>query len=773
MQLFFVLVFFLFTLTRSSNVENEGDLLASVDIIAFSYSQQVSQHWDCPQISYRARKAEEVRVWRMVIPDARIEEKVSVGASKALQFSEEYKWIKDDMFSSDSTTVQSDLFMQNSVLLGMRKPNFDGSAAPVKLLYSKSKQANQDALSVVLPQLEQSKDKIMDWMAHNQASLPIIPNMTPNVTEPLTNHRLQVPQALNYHPRVFRHAHFTTGDLVAWMAIAAESRQKGDALKFFSIMVQSFLPGFSIISLEAVPKKHAGKPTKTIYLHRSFQYIPAGADLAFYFDGNHGNFLSLQGDSIVLTRPEGIVDGQQHAALVLFSDANVDASDLRMHQTKADITMRKVLRETLERSFVLSTSAKATDAEVQAVGVSTIRNLIARLERDSFLEAQRKLLESKPALLIELLPERLVSLVIEYFNDDSYPVIVSTHCWLLKYIHGIAVDSARLYVITVSNGLKGLNHSLGNIKEGERHCIEFGNPRWFGFSQFSSSHDGRYVFFSYVYDEASTDHGKHFKDSSKWLTKRDELEDKRLSRVMFDGEDLDHGLLSPNGRVLFSYNREVNPITRVYRVEEEAGEGPVGLMKFELNGAALAVSDKGNRVMVVTMRQLEIHDIGKDASRLICRIRADVLWYLCALNEDGSAAAFAKEDDDELQVVDVDKVVGDKADQPAIVTVKVPELFGQISKLVYSDRDKLHVLHVGGRVSLFDPSTKELVLLEVPQGGQSILESAISPNANYIAILQKCYEEDQTSSTLRTMVKRKLNDGDCKDLFGCEATNTP
>ena len=105
--------------------------------------------------------------------------------------------------------------------------------------------------------------------------------------------------------------------------------------------------------------------------------------------------------------------------------------------------------------------------------------------------------------------------------------------------------------------------------------------------------------------------------------------------------------------------------------------------------------------------------------------------------------------------------------------VKVPELFGQISKLVYSDRGKLHVLHVGGRVSLFDPSTKELVLLEVPQGGQSILESAISPNANYIAILQKCYEEDQTSSTLRTMVKRKLNDGDCKDLFGCEATNTP
>ena len=176
------------------------------------------------------------------------------------------------MFSSGPTTVQSDLFMQNSILLGMRKPNFDGSAAPVKLLYSKSKQANQDALSVVLPQLEQSKDKIMDWMAAHQASLPIIPTMTPNITDLLPNHRLQVPQAVNYHPRLFRHAHFTTGDLVAWMAIATESRQKGhaDALKFFKVMVQSFLPGFSIISLEAVPKKHAGEPTKTIYLHRFF-----------------------------------------------------------------------------------------------------------------------------------------------------------------------------------------------------------------------------------------------------------------------------------------------------------------------------------------------------------------------------------------------------------------------------------------------------------------------------------------------------------------------
>ena len=392
MHLLFVFVFSLFTLTRSSNVENENDLLSSVDIIAFRYSQQVSQHWDCPRISDRAEKAEEVRIWRIIVSDARIREIAVVSASKVLQRTEEYKWIKDDMFSSGPTTAQSDLFTQNSVLLGMRKPNSEGSAAPLKLLHSMSKQINQDALSVVLPQLEHSKDKIMDWMVHNQASLPII-RMAPNITDPLTNHYLQVPQAVNYHPRLFRHAHFTTGDLVAWMAIAAESRQKGDALKFFSIMVQSFLPGFSIISLEAVPKKYAGKPTKTIYLHRSFQHVPAGADLAFYFDGNRGKFLSLQGDSIVLTRPQGIVDDQQYAALVLFSNANADASDLRMHQTKAEIAMRKSVRRALEeKAFVLRISPEATSAEVQASGVSTIRSLAAQLEGCLFLEARRKLL---------------------------------------------------------------------------------------------------------------------------------------------------------------------------------------------------------------------------------------------------------------------------------------------------------------------------------------------------------------------------------------------
>ena len=121
---------------------------------------------------------------------------------------------------------------------------------------------------------------------------------------------------------------------------------------------------------ESSAKEFSWRANKNHPLHRSFNYIPADADLAFYFDGNYGNFLGLQGDSIVLTRSEGIVDGQQHAALVLFSDATVDASDLRMRQTKTDMTMRKAFHEALEKAVALRISPKATNAGSWCVGNS-------------------------------------------------------------------------------------------------------------------------------------------------------------------------------------------------------------------------------------------------------------------------------------------------------------------------------------------------------------------------------------------------------------------
>lgn len=105
----------------------------------------------------------------MVVPDAYIKETIAASASGTPRTAEKYKWNNENMLSSGSTTLQSDLFMQSNVLLGMRMPNFDGGAVPLKLLHSMSKHVNQDALSVVLSQLEQSNDRIVGWMTRNQA----------------------------------------------------------------------------------------------------------------------------------------------------------------------------------------------------------------------------------------------------------------------------------------------------------------------------------------------------------------------------------------------------------------------------------------------------------------------------------------------------------------------------------------------------------------------------------------------------------------------------
>lgn len=61
-----------------------------------------------------------------------------------------------------------------------------------------------------------------------------------------------------------------------------------------------------------------------------------------------------------------------------------------------------------------------------------------------------------------------------------------------------AVSSARLYVIVVSEGLKGLNHSLGDTKEDKCHLVEFVDPHWSNYWRLSSSHDGRYISFSHL-----------------------------------------------------------------------------------------------------------------------------------------------------------------------------------------------------------------------------------------------------------------------------------
>ena len=374
--------------------------------------------------------------------------------------------------------------------------------------------------------------------------------------------------------------------------------------------------------------------------------------------------------------------------------------------------------------------------------------------------------ENELKLLIELLFKELVQIVIGYFDDGAYPSIVSTYNWLLNDKPEIAVDSSRVYVITKSGNIKGLNHSLANVKEDERRLIEFGDPQWADYWKFGSSSDGQYVSFSHS-NKTSTDLRERLKCSVKWFTQSSGLGYGRPKRVALDGEDLSCGLLSRNGQTLCSHNYA--DATRVYQTREEAGNDTAGFMKFELNGEPRAVSGSGNRVVVKRAEQLEIHDIDKGAGKLVCQIDVIGAIYACALNENGREVAFINEN--ELQIVGVDEVVGNKADQPAIVTIKVPESTGWIYKMVYSDEGKLHVLHDGNKISIFAPLTKEFILIEAPQGGQVVVDLAISPNAEYVAILKYVGKKEENGKDIciyRTIVKRKLNDSDSKDLFGCK-----
>lgn len=47
-----------------------------------------------------------------------------------------------------------------------------------------------------------------------------------------------------------------------------------------------------------------------------------------------------------------------------------------------------------------------------------------------------------------LLPKALVELVIAYFSNEKYSILVSTHSWPFEDKPKIAVDSTRVYVIT-------------------------------------------------------------------------------------------------------------------------------------------------------------------------------------------------------------------------------------------------------------------------------------------------------------------------------------
>ena len=144
--------------------------------------------------------------------------------------------------------------------------------------------------------------------------------------------------------------------------------------------------------------------------------------------------------------------------------------------------------------------------------------------------------KNKPKFLTDLLPRELVELVIAYFNDDAYPITVSTHNWAFKgIVNGIAVDSARLYVLTEAEGIKSLSHPLANTKEGKCRLMEFGDSRWSNYCRFTSSHDGRCVSFNYLH-KVLAGFGKQAGYSRKWLVQSGESEDGRPKHLTFDAE---------------------------------------------------------------------------------------------------------------------------------------------------------------------------------------------------------------------------------------------
>ena len=436
----------------------------------------------------------------------------------------------------------------------------------------------------------------------------------------------------------------------------------------------------------------------------------------------------------------------------IFASSSSNGKDAALKSKKPGSSKpKKVIGTPVGKRKLPSTSNK----------LPTTKNKKIRKSRDIMAKKNRT------RLLAELLPRELVKLVIDYFNDDTYPFIVSTHNWLLESITGIAVDSARVYVVTKSEGIKGLGHSLANVKENEHRCIELGNPKWSYYLWSGSSHDGRYVSFSHGY-EGSADCEEQ---QTKWLfMQANEPEDGGFKPVAFGGGDWPCGLLSQNGQMLISYNEDDSPM-RVYQAMEGAGKDLVVLMKFELSGAPCTVSGKGNCVILKTSEdEFEIHDISKDTSRLVCQLDRTVFGEYCALNEEGSKAAFLN-DEKELRIVEVDKASDSGIDQSAIVKVKAPGSLGQIGQLMYDNRGKLYVLHDGDKVSLFGLSTKEFTLLEVPQKGQQVVEWAISPNADYIALLLGLGEGDGhlKFKQYQTIVKRKLDGIDFEGLFGFKA----
>lgn len=157
--------------------------------------------------------------------------------------------------------------------------------------------------------------------------------------------------------------------------------------------------------------------------------------------------------------------------------------------------------------------------------------------------------KDRPGLLTRLLPKTLVEIVIGYLNDEKYSIFVFALTWSLTGIPRIAVDSVRVYVMTDSQGLKGLVHSPASSTK-DVQCMELGNPQWSKYYQLGSSHDGRYISFSH-FDKAAVHLGGPTRRNTKWLAQSSGPMDGGFGRIAFDGEGFAYGLLSRDGKARF------------------------------------------------------------------------------------------------------------------------------------------------------------------------------------------------------------------------------
>lgn len=278
--------------------------------------------------------------------------------------------------------------------------------------------------------------------------------------------------------------------------------------------------------------------------------------------------------------------------------------------------------------------------------------------------------------------------------------------------------------------IQALDHSSEGVKEPEPLSTEPGR------CCFNSSRNGESVSFGHKVDGSAD-------ANYKWLIRGSKSGE--YSIVKFDTKRLISGSLSRDGQILRACNLMAS-VTRVYKAMKELGEDPTTSIKYAIEGRVLAISGNGNRVIVGTEDWLEIHDIC--TRRLVWRADGTAFRNNCALDGDGSEAAFAR-CDDKLRVVKVKSVSGIDVDPSAVVKVLDSKPFVNSLYVLYN--------HIA---SLFDPSTKKLIPLKFLKRRKEAW-SAISPSGDYIAVVRR-----EGCGTLQTNVWRKL-----KELTGRSFSN--